>query len=282
MVSLRYMGRIPDSDAIIVPKVSADTLIAAGVVTPSYVADQIGMQGDYLTNQAYVDGRDVLRAHKSAVLAADNTAALATTLGATVATLDSGQKLAAAQTPSTGILRDRVIRCVTASDIRLSPGAWHTTTTTGLREFLLASVTLPVDPTAGGPSFPWRPLPFGSVRGNSSGGMAVLSRTWGNGNFGFLAVMPPSGVSNHVYGAGLCTASPSTNAYPVIPYASVTQLPTTDVSVGVPPIMPVVGAPPLVLGLYGSCYLGNTYTYYGDDLVFYCLVVPAIQETSSR
>lgn len=261
MPGLPYRGRAPDSDSSVVNKKWSDDANAAIVVTESYVngriTNEIGTLA--LQTQVYVDNQDLLRAQKTDVDAGDLLCVPASQLNAVngVAGLDVDGNLKTAQVPA-GVITDRVARGSEATYL-LAGGATQTVTTTNQREFKLATVTI------ADPGFPWHPLPFGTVMGKAGGTDPGL-RSRGNSNAGLLTVLPPSAVSNIVYGAGACTASFYNDLYCVLPYGASSLVPS-----GRPAI---VGG--LTLELYGSCYVGNSYIFSGTSLSFNVMVLPAV------
>lgn len=273
---MRYVGRTPDADASVAPKSYADATAATSAVTTSVVNTRIASAAALLTSASYADTQDALRAHKAEVLAADELYFPTTALGATngVASIDSDGFVPTAQLPQ--LLTDRVATCY--SVVSPTAGLWGATTagtsgavgsisftttltatSTSPREQQLASIPVP------DPGYPWRPLPFAWVMGKG-GGTAPATRKVGTGNYGMLSVMPPSGVSNVIYGLGLCSASSVNDVYPVLPFAQTNQTPTN--------VPPVTGA--LTLNLYGACWSGTNYVYSAANLVYFVLVVPAL------
>ena len=216
-----------------------------------------------LATQTYADAQNALRSHRTAVDAADTAFVPLTQLGAPsgVATLDVNGDLTAAQVPLS-LLTDQTIACYAASGagLILSSGTWHTVTTTTVREFTLATLVIP------DPGFPWRPFPFAWVAGNSAGAGIPASRQGGTGSFGLLTVMPPSGVSDIIYGTGICAGSYYTDTYLVPPVPRRPKCPPTP--------RPSTGG--LTLTLSGCCFGGSSYTYFGQNLVFFCIAVPAL------
>lgn len=282
MASLTYVGRAPDSDASVVPKSYADSQEAALAVTTTIVDNIIATAAVNLTSQAYVDAQDGLRAHRSDVTAADATFVASTALGAAsgVASLDSGGNLVSTQVPSSGVVTDRIFKCYSLAQTGTLPvlggtsgsvtgaigtqllgsGSTRTVNTTNVREFKLASIPVP------DPGFPWRPLPFAWIQGNSSASPVPANRQVGTGNFGLVTCCPPSGVSDTVYGIAICTGSYFTDTYMLTPFAGANQ---THLSVP-----PINGA--LQLDLYCSCWSGTTYSFLGANLTFFVLVVPSL------
>lgn len=261
MPTLPYRGRAPDSDGSVVNKKWSDDTNAAIVVTSDYVNSRIINEIGTLElqTQTYIDTQDALRAQKTDVDAGDLLCVPASQLNAAngVAGLDSDGNLQTAQVPA-GVLTDRVARGSEATYL-LAGGSTQTVTTTNQREFKLAMVTI------ADPGFPWHPLPFGTVMGKAGGTDPVL-RSRGNANAGLLTVLPPSSVSDIVYGAGVCTSSFYNDLYCVLPYGESDLVPS-----GRPAI---VGG--LTLELYGSCYVGNSYIFSGTSMSFNILVLPAV------
>lgn len=277
------MGKPPDvaSDSTVTSKTYVDATNTAVAVTTAIVNTKIATAAATLTIASYVDTADAALAQKSAVTAADAAYVAATLAGAAngVATLDGSGNLAAAQVPA-GVKTDRVMDCYSVGTTAPNQGvlggvintnakaigsvlitASHTVTSVTLREFKLASIVIP------DPGYPWRPLPFAWVAGNSLGGTTPADRQHGNSSFGLLSVMPPSGVSDTVYGVGLCTASIRTDYYPVLPYAAAGSTPTS--------VPAITGS--LELDLYGCCNsTSSTYTFLPDNLTFFVFVAPGL------
>lgn len=283
MATLKYVGRTPDSDSTIVPKSYADAQQAALSVTTTIVNGIIAGGAVNLTSQSYVDNQDNFYAHKTDVTAADNLAVAATALGAAngVASLDSSGNLTSSQLPTSGVTTDRVMQCYSigqsggtlpllggvlntvtgaVGSILLASGSTHTVTTTNVREFKLASIVIP------DPGYVWRPMPFAWVQGNTSGGSNPGGRSGGNGNYGLLTCLPPSGVSDVVYGAGVCTAALVTDTYLLTPFALANQTHTS---------VPAISGG-ITLDLYCSCFSGTSYIFSGTNLVYYVMVVPSV------
>ena len=263
MSALQYVGQYPVSSATVVPKTYADARNATEMVTPSFVASAVSTVAATLTTKAYVDAQHALRATQSSVTTANTNYVPLTHLGAAsgVATLDSNGDLVSTQVPLS-LLTDRTVQCYAASGagLILSSGAWHTVTTTTVREYTLATIAIP------DPGFPWRPFPFAWVQGNGSGGGTPTSRQSGTGSYGLLTVMPPEGVSDTIYGMGICTGSFYTDTYLVTPSAIQGQVPTDAPA--------ITGG--LTLNLSGCCFSGSSYTYFGQNLTYFCLVVPSL------
>lgn len=259
---LAYVGRPPDSDAVLVTKKYADDANAAVAVTTDYVAAQATAQitNFSLQQPAYVDAQDALRAHKTQVDAADAnyfpTTALNNVNG--VAGLDANGNLLSAQIPA-GIRTDRVAFAVTGTNI-LGSGSTQKALTTNVRETAIATLTV------NDPGFPWRPLVFALAQGASVDGSAPASRANGNGIYGRLVAIPPTGVSDTVYAAAICTASPYYNFYVATPYAAPGQTPAT---------IPAISGS-LQIDLYASCHLGSGYTFKGLGLAYWALIFPAV------
>lgn len=285
MSTLTYVGRNPDSDSTIVPKTYADSQQGLLGLSGGGVTSILNTAVATLTSKAYVDTQDASKAQKSGVNTADALYVNATKLGANsgVASLDSSGNVPSAQLPTSGAVTDRVATCYSLNQstgtsglpllggtlgtvlgavgtVLLGSGSSHTVSSTNPREFKLGTISVP------DPGYPYRALPFAWVQGNSSSGTNPGTRLGGNGNYGLLTCCPPSGVSDQVYGIGVCTGSLSTDTYLLTPYAAQNQ---THISVGA-----VNGA--LTLDLYCSMWSGTTYTFYGTNLNYFVLVVPSL------
>jgi hypothetical protein len=264
MATLQYRGRTPDTDAVIVPKGFADTTVTSLEPTVAYVSAQINtaITANTLVAQPYIDGVNANLAHTSAVDAADATYVPATAVNAPngVAGLDAFGSVLTGQLPA-GVLTDDIIAVYdvyTAGTIILS-GA-HTVVTGNLREYQIASITIP------DPGYAWRALPLGWVQGGDVTAVAPPTRFQGTGNYGMLAVMAPLGVSDQVHGVGICTDSNFYRQCPLLPYAAPSQ---TALSVA-----PLIGG--ATLGLYASVYSGRTYTFTNTGLVYQIFCFPAV------
>lgn len=285
-MGIPFVGRTPTSTNDVVNKGYADTKNVDIAVTTTIVNNILNTAASALTSKSYVDAQDALRAHKDLVAAEDAKYSALTDLGLNVASLTSSGSVVTGQLPATGLVTDRVMRAYSVintgtqpllggnasgpgvvGSIDLAPGASKTVGTSTLREYRMASIQIP------DPGYAWRPLAFAWVTGNSSGGPTPDSRTMGNGSYGLISVMPPSGTSDTVYAAATCTASRTSNVYLATPFAPGGA--TTPVTPLNQP--PINGA--LELGLYGCCFSGAsqlTYTFYGINLQFHVLVVPAL------
>lgn len=122
MAKLTYVGRNPDSDAVVVPKSAADAAQAAAAVTTDSVATQIAGVAATLTTRSYVDAQDVGRAHITDVDAADALYVPASYLNAAngVAGLDSSGNLLSAQLPA-GVKTDRVAQSFSVATSSIAP-----------------------------------------------------------------------------------------------------------------------------------------------------------------
>lgn len=123
MATLQYVGRTPDSDSTVTPKSYADSQESTLAVTTSIVNGIIAAGAVPLTNQAYVDNQDALRAHKTDVTAADANYLALSSLGVAngAASLDSFGNLVAAQIPTVGLQTDRVIQYYSLANVGTAP-----------------------------------------------------------------------------------------------------------------------------------------------------------------
>jgi hypothetical protein len=247
-----------------VPKSFADSSIAAQEPTTAYVSSLINaaIAANSLQSQAYVNNSNAQLAQKTTVDTADTAYVPVAKLNAAngVAGLDSSGNLLSAQIPS-GIQTDNVMRTYDvygpAGTLTLSGS--QTVTTSNVREYQIGSIVVP------DPGYPWLPIPFAMVQGGAITLSAPSNRYSGTGTYGLLSVLPPVGVSNQVYGVGLCTDSYYLNFYPVFGYGATNQTPTT--------VPPVTGG--LELDLCACCWTGSGYTFTSTALQYWILVVPA-------
>lgn len=128
--------------------------------------------------------------------------------------------------------------------------------------------------TVTAPDWPWTPLTFAWVQGNSSSSTQVSPPQVGTGNAGMLTVQDSQGV---VYGSGLCADSYYTSVYPVTPgniYSGQGGNPPTPA--------PYSGGQNVTFTLYGSCLTsGLTYTYLAPNLTWMIFMVPAMNLVTS-
>lgn len=252
---IRYEGRYPDSDATLISKLWADDAVVAGTVTQTWLDGQIATAATNanLKTVSYVDEQDAQRATLAEVAAADALYVNATAKGVSVATLDAGGMVTAAQLPT--VVTDRVARSVVGEAVF---SGTLTATTTAPREKRLATVTIT------DPGFPYLPLPFGAVTAQSGETPALYAWT-GTQLCGQLTVCPPEGSGDTIYGLGACSDTPTAAVYPILPYAASNTTPITR--------PPVKGD--LTLDLYGCCFQGSGYQFSSTELSFYVLVIPA-------
>lgn len=266
MAALEYVGRYPDSDSVLVPKKYADADNAATAVTNAFIDQQCAVQGANLVTPAWVTQQAANYATQSAVNAANAAylplSSLAVANGA--AKLNGSGVIPAGQLPALVTNRQALSYNIATTGTNFLGSSSFTTTTTNLNEYIIASIPIP------DPGFPWIPWPFVYISAQAAGTPSG-SRFVGNGNFGFLTVMPPSGVSNTIYGGGVCTDDTVTSWYQLIPGANATnpQNPITPLS-----NPPILG--PLTLNLGACCWAGAGYTWNGPGLVFHITVLPAL------
>lgn len=264
MTSLQYVGRNPDTDSAVVTKSWSDTQNTAVTVTPAWVNSTIAAEiaNDNLQTPAYVDQQDALRAHKTDVDTADLNYVPISQLSVPngVAALDASGDLLGTQIPA-GVTLSRYSVSYSAQTIYLAPGATHQVNTSTLREFKLATISIP------DPGYIWRPLVSGIVGGYSLGGTAPPDPTTGTGNFGLVAIIPPAGISDVIYGVAVCTALYNQlGFYPLLPHGVNGSSP-----LGIPAV-----SGPLELDMWASCYTGAGYVFTGTGLVFSVTVYPAM------
>jgi hypothetical protein len=263
MAALEYVGRYPDSDGTLVHKTYADTQSAAIQVTNAFIDNTCTAAAANLVSTTWVDQRVALYSTQTqAATALSSVSVPLTQLGVPNGVAQSGatNSVPAEQLPLT-LNTDRIAQCYDLSSGTTYLTSTQQVTTTNFREYLIASIPIP------DPGYPWIPMPFATVRGQAVG-PAAPTRYTGIGNYGLLTVAPPSGVSNTVYGVGVCSGDTYYNSYQVFPYSSTNGL-TSPTTVG-----PVNGG--LTLNLTGACWSGTGYRFSAVGLSYFVLVVPAI------
>jgi hypothetical protein len=263
---LKYVGRVPDSDATLANKAYADVDNANTAVTNAFIDQQVANQGHDLVNQAFVDQQVANYAPTTAVDAALSAYAPITALGVAsgVAQADGTGLIPSAQLPTLVTNRLALSYNIATTGTNFLGSASYTTTTTNVNEYIIASIPIP------DPGFAWYPLAFAYISAQT-GGSSSGSRFVGNGNFGYLTVSPPAAVSATIYAAGICTDSPITNWYQAMPSAIASNTTQPQTPTNTPPIL---GG--LTLNLAACCWQGNAYTWNGPGLVFHIIVIPAI------
>lgn len=266
MALFEYVGRTPDSDATVVTKAYADAQNAAVAVTNAFIDSQCLIQGPNLVSQAFVDQQVANYATQTAVNNALTPYAPLSILGAHsgAAQADSSGLIPSGQLPTLVTNRLPLSYNINTTGTNFLGGSTFTTTTTNIGEYIIASIPIP------DPGFPWIPFAYAYISAQS-GGTPSGTRFNGNGNFGFLAVIPPSGVSNTIYASGVCTDDPVTNWYQALPHGYATNPQSPQTPLTNPPILG-----PLTLNLTGCCWSGNAYSWNGPNLVFHITVMPAM------
>lgn len=263
MVNMRYVGRPADAGAGIVSKRWAEEAHAARMSDADFVVDTVSQAAldAVLQPLTYASARDLLRATTAAVEAADTLyadVALRNHPTSGVAGLDSSGYLAASQIPD-DVTTDRVVQSytVTSEDTYLTDMV--VSTSTSFRDKRLASITVP------DPGYPWIPMPYAAVTGQSSDAQPPEGYWGGNGVCGLLSVAPDTGET--VYGRGVCTDSLAAATRYLIPSADAGATPLTT--------PPVEGE--LTLNLYGSCFQGSGYIFSASSEFSYVIYAfPAV------
>ncbi len=260
---LRYVGRYPDSPAVIVPASYAQTAYNATAVSLPWVDGQVATAAANLVNQAYVNQQIANYTTQAQVTAALANYVPNSALGAAsgVAQINASSQIPTAQLPAL-VTNSLAVNydAVTQGTVYLASATTHTVSTQNLGEFPIAAVTVT------DPGYPYVVWPFAYVLG-SSGGVVSGSRLAGNGNSGFLAVTPPG--SNTIYAAGVMTDDPLPNYYAATPYGSAIGIPMTPITQP-----PINGS--LTLQLSACCWAGSSYIVSGTGLNFYILVLPSV------
>jgi hypothetical protein len=267
----RYVGRRPENgpDNSFTDKqwvdarrpalgvVNDDPSGGTGVRRSLYVAAQANAQAAALVDQAYIDGRDNLRAAKTSVDAADELLVPLTDKGVAggVATLDSNTAnplIPPAQLPTL-----KTARLVAGADYSGTP-TWteQDVSSTATKLFPAATLSVP------DPGYPYLLLPTARVRGRCTAQTHGPRRT-GGGSYGKIAILTSAdavlagGISGGQFDWDWCLA---------VPYAAKTSVPGNNT--------PMNG--PSTLTLWLSLWSGSSYTFSSTGLSFSALVVPAL------
>ena len=253
MSGVPYVGRYPDSDSSLVHKQYIDTRYGQIAVDLDYVNSSAASEATAreLVTQSYVDSRDLLRAKKTDVDAADDNYVPLTQIGQPngVATIGNDGFIPTQQLPV--LVTDRVPVVVNVSTVSLST---RTVTTTSTKEFLAATINI------NDPGYPYIPHVFGSISGSSGGEQSAIRRK-NSGGFGKMQVLTPT---DQVVagGVGQGTFQPRMNLIrPTCPpNATPISIPTLK------------GATTLILWL--SLWSGSAYTFTSSNFSFYAILHP--------
>ena len=273
---LRYVGRKPDRNGVIVPASFAQQVNNSTAVTNGFidaycarVAANAPINEGPLVSQTWINEQLTNYVSQSTATTALGSKILSSSLGVAngIAQLDSGSQVPSGQLPMSLVTNSlaTMVDATTSGTVLLVSPNWHQVTTGNIGEYTLAYVTV-YDP-----GYPYIVFPFAYVVGWSGAGGSG-SRLFGNGNAGLLTVTPyVGGVSqaHPIYGATVCTADTAVNVYSVIPFASSSG---TVNPVNNPPINGT-----MTFGLSGCNWSGSGYVFSGVGLVFFLLVLPAIE-----
>lgn len=145
------------------------------------------------------------------------------------------------------------------------------------------SGTLLAQCTIADPGWPYIPLVFGWVLGDSGGSVNAPSppsgRTSGNGWYGVIQVTNMTDENDPtIYGYAKCNDSPYANIYPIIPFTVVPSSSNDTTNTG----MPSNGKTgDMTLGMYGSASGGTGYNIYPSPMVFFAIPFPAHQAVTT-
>ena len=277
--ALRYVGRYPDTDSVVVPVSYANADNASVVVTPSWVTQEVNIAAANCVSQAWVQGQIANYQTQTQLTAALNSYIPKSALGANsgIAESNSSNMVPTGQLPT--LTTNSLAQCYDAygsyGTILVNSTTTVTSVTQNINEITLAQIAVP------DPGYRWIALPFAYVRAGSGGSSTVL--TSGTGNFGALTVTI-EGNTNTLYGVGICTDDPNPNYYPLVPYGS--PLNTNNSITGAqtplsnPSLPPTTTSGETVFQL-GACNLpgianSNNYNFSGVNLIYYILVLPAV------
>jgi hypothetical protein len=251
-VSLKYVGRAPDSDASIVTKKYSDDRYSILRVDNAYIDSLVSAAVVPLTTQTYIDSQDLLRAKKTDVDIADAGYLALSTRGAAngVAGLDNNSYVPSANLPT--LITQRKASMVTGTSLMSGDRVSASTIT---KDFQAATLTI------ADPGFPYIPLLFAQVMGGSVNGTAASPKL-GTGSFGQMTILRAS--DDLKFSWGLATAHTNLGMHNAIPFADSSVNPTTR--------PPLTGASSF--GLWLALFSGTTYTWKTTALNFFAIVLP--------
>jgi len=276
---LRYVGRYPDTDAVVVPVAYAQADNASVSVTPAWVTQQVNIAAANCVSEAWVLGQVANYQTQTQLTAALSAYVPQSALGANsgIAESNGSNMIPTGQLPT--VVTNSLATCYdvygSSGSVVLESGSWVTSTTQNVNEIIVAQISVP------DPGYPWYPLPFAYVYAGAGGTSSLL--TSGTGNVGCLTVVIDGNLATY-YGVGICTDDPNPSYYPLLPYGlpantnnvvAGAMTPTTN-----PPLPPTTTAGETVFQL-GACNLpgvanSNDYNFGGLNLIYYILVVPAL------
>lgn len=250
---LRYVGRLPDRANAVSPRKYVNDFNDSTKVTLDFINKALDIQVPTLASLDTVIQEDAKRATKAEVLAADNAFFPAT--GHNLAMLDSAGVLVSTAVPTTGLIFDRTFKCYTGTS---NIGGNAVASGSSPRNVLLATCNIP------DPGYPYTMLPFAVVAGGDPSG-TQLAEWSGTGRTGRLLAMPPAGMGEVVYGAGVCTATDRYAFATLVPALSGQATPASTRRTGAS-----------TLCLFGSTFLDSatSFTFIPSGLAFHVYVVP--------
>jgi len=247
-MSLKYVGRPPDSDFAVVTKKYVDDRYVVIKVDNAYVDGVVATKGATLVTPGYVNAADASLAKKTAVDAAD---ALYVPNG--VSSLDGSAYIPSGQLGTVQTNRKPTV------------SGTATMFLTGTRELLVISAKeyRVATITIADPGFPYIPLVFATIRGGSVNG-TQLGHDKGTSNYAQFSVLRST--DDKKYGWAVTTGQKKQVFHQVIPFGAASTTPIT--------YPPLTGA--VTLDLWAGLYGGSTYTINATGLVFYAVAFPAV------
>lgn len=257
MSRLRYAGKYtPTSDYFIAHKGFTDGYWDLVRTDNVYIDGQMAPVLANLTDTAYVDGQDALKAKKTYVDAQDALYVPSSQRGAAngVAPTDSSALLPSANVPA-GLLTDRV--SVPATTLTMSLTGTHTCTSpSNTKEYLAATLAI------SDPGFPYLPIVFGAVMGSASGDNPGDGK--GTGTYGQAIVFD---TANNVWARAVTSANYRLDTFPLVPWASGGATPVT---------MTGANTLSLYMSLYSQSDVVDGYTFTNVGFSFWALLMSAI------
>lgn len=251
-MTLRYVGRAPDSDYSVLDTKYVKDRYATIKVDGTYINSEVASQSTGLVNQAYVDQQDALRAKKTDVDAADALYVPTSDVGVNggLVPVDANilidpSRLGTVQTErkaifvqgTQNITADRVVQTISAKEFKAG--------------------TLSVSD----PGFPYIPIIIAQMRGGSVFGNAV-NRGMGTGSFAQMSVLRAS--DDLKFSWCLCTPHKTIGTHTAIPFADNTTTPASRVCTGAN-----------VFDLWIGLFSGTTFTFNTAAFNYYAMIYPA-------
>lgn len=215
-----------------------------------YIDSQVALETPYLTTPGYADAQDNLRAHKTAVDAADTAFIPLTELGVPngVSTLGIDVYVPPAQLPTLHTERPVFIKNMDTQFLTAN----HEVTSSNPKEYQAGSLTIP------DLGYPYIPLLFAVVQGGSLNG-TTSTRAMGTGNYAQLSILRDDDTK---FGWAITTGQKVLDFTRVLPSQHPAEAMVIQTS--------------STFGLWAGMHTGTTYTFTPTAFQFYAIAFPAI------